>query len=217
MNRTPRSDGDGRSARRPASRAPEWASAATRPADRDLDAAAEEWDSLATALNDWGVKHVSNARPARAGIPRTPRELFERLARSADPRLQEAAIVLLLTHPCLAGAARAAIASLNGPLRDRAMRRYVAAAALQRMARTRIALALGQQPDIPSAYLDGLRLPSLDADFGRETLLVMAEDEEARYGHAAWRGYVALLDLFLAEIRRRDWGKPCGSASTGRG
>lgn len=88
-----------------------------------------------------------------------------------------------------------------------AMRCYVAAAALQRSARTRIALTLGPRSDIPPAYLDELDLPSLDEDYGRETLLALSADEEARYGHAAWRGYIALLDLFLREIRRQGWGQ----------
>ena len=200
----------------PAPGVPEPTGTAPRPGVSNADAADEEWDRLATALNHLGVKHVSHARPARGGVPREPSELFERLFRSGDPRLQEAAVILLLTRPDFAGEARAAIRSLDGPLRDRAMRRYVAAAALQRMARTRIALALGPQPDIPPAYLDELRLPPLDTDFGRDTLLALAADEEARYGYAAWRGYRALLDLFLAEIPRSGWGQPCGNASTER-
>lgn len=116
-------------------------------------------------------------------------------------------MVLLLTHPRLAGEARLVIASLEATLRDRAIRRYVAAAALQRIARSRIALSLGQQPDIPPAYLDELELPSLDQDYGRETLFALAADEQARYGHRALQGYLALLDLFLAEIRRKGWGR----------
>lgn len=168
---------------------------------------AREWDVLAVALQEWGVKHLSYAHRLRTGVPRTARELFERLASSGDPRLNEAEIVLLLTHPELAAEARLAISSLPDALRGRAMRRYVAAAALQRMARTRIALSLGQQPDIPPAYLDELGLPSLDEDYGREALLALATDEEVRYGHPALRGYLAVLDLFLNEVRRIGWGQ----------
>ena len=198
------------------------ASEAAGGADRGARATAteratDEWDALATALNAWGIKHVAPARPYRGDIPRTPRELFERLARTGDPRLQEASTMLLLTHPNLAPEARAAISALDRASRDRAMRRYVAAAAMQRMARTRIALHLGQQPDVSPAYLDELGLPGLEEDYGRETLLALAADEEQRYGNPAWRGYLTLLDRFLAEIRRRGWGKSCGSASTGRG
>ncbi len=94
------------------------------------------------------------------------------------------------------------------------MRRYVAAAALQRMARSRISLSLGRQPDIPPAYLDELGLSPLYEDFGRATLLALATEEEARYGYAAWRGYLALLDSFLTEIQRRDWGRLCDNLST---
>jgi len=64
--------------------------------------------------------------------------LFERLLTSREPRLQQAAIILLLTQPALAGSAIEAVRNLTGAARDRAMRRYVAAVAMQRMARTRI-------------------------------------------------------------------------------
>ena len=185
--------------------------AVTRSHRGDRDPAAGEWDTLAAALEERGIKHLSYGRRLRSGVPRTARELFARLARAEDPRLQEAGIVLLLTHPHLADEARLAISSLEGPLRERAMRRYVAAAALQRMARTRIALALGQQPDIPPAYLDELQLPPLDQDYGRETLLALAADEEARCRYPAWPGYLSLLDLFLNQIRRKGWGR-CAKA-----
>jgi hypothetical protein len=179
-------------------------------------AEADEWDELATALDRFGIKHIAPTRPRAAGVPETPRELFHRLALTEDPRLKEASIVLLLTHPNLTADARAAIDSIDGPPRDRAMRRYVAAAALQRMARTRISLTLGPQPEIPSAYLDELGLPPLEEDFGRVTLLALAEAEEARYGYVAWRGYLALLDAFLSNICRRDWGRMCVHPSTER-
>jgi hypothetical protein len=167
----------------------------------------DEWDRLATALNRRGVLHVAPARARRAGVPTSDRALFERLFRSADPRLQQAAVVLLLTHPESAPEARAAIAALEGAVKDRAMRRYVAAAALQRMARTRIASHLGNQPPISPAYLAELGVPPLDTEFGRAALLAVAEQEEALYGHDAWGTYRTLLDLFLGEIRRSRWGR----------
>ncbi len=167
---------------------------------------AAEWDSLTSALNRRGIVHVVPARARRAGVPRTDRALFERLFQSDDARLQQAAILLLLTHPGLAGEAGSAIDVLAGVARDRAMRRYVAAAALQRMARSRIASHLGPQPLIPPAYLDELGLSPLDAEFGRAALLELAEREQELYGYDAWGTYRSLLDLFLGEIRRRGWG-----------
>lgn len=175
---------------------------------------AEEWDRLATALNRWGIIHLAPERPVRRGAPHTAVELFERLALAAEPRLQQAAILLLLTHPELAPEAQSAIGRLAGVARDRAMRRYVASAAMQRMARTRIEMRLGPRPLIPTGYLDELGLPSLDLECGQETLIELACQEEARYGYNAWGTYRALLDLFLAEIRRREWGVPCDSAPT---
>ena len=172
--------------------------------DREL-----EWDTLATALNRLGIFHLAPGKVRRSGLPRTTQELFEGLWRTAEPRLHQAAVVLLLTRPDLARDAQAAIDGLNGTVRDRAMRRYVAAAALQRIARTRIMLDLGSRPLLPPAYLEELALPPLDAEFGRMTLGALAADEETRYGYDAWGTYWTLLDLFLSAIRRRGWGVPC--------
>jgi hypothetical protein len=173
----------------------------------------DEWDELTAALNQWGIIHVAPGRPHPHGASMSARDLIARLAQSTDPRLRQAIVPLLLTHPQLAGDARAAIEELSGTARDLAMRRYVAAAAMQRMARTRIEMRLGAQPAIPPAYLAELDLPSLDEAFGRETLLALAERERKRYGYDAWGTYRTLLDLFPAEMRRKGWGA-CANAPT---
>jgi hypothetical protein len=182
-----------------------------------LDAGADEWDTLTTALNCQGVRHLAPVKARRRGLPGTPRALFERLALTREPRLHQALVFLLLTRPELAAEARAAIDGLPAGSRDRATRRYVAAAALQRMARTRIGLRLGPQPLIEPAYLDELNLPPLDEAFGRETLIALAGQEQARYGYDAWQTYGVLLDLFLNELRRPNWGSSCDSAPIARG
>ena len=173
-------------------------------AGRD-DAEAEEWDTLASALNDWGILHVAPLRRRRERI--APEDLFWRLAEATDVRLREAAVLVLLTYPGQAPDAQAAMARLGGLARERAVFRYVAAAALQRMWRTRLQTDLGPHPLIPPAYLDELGLPPLEEDFGRPTLLALARIEEARFGHNAWAGYTSLMDLFLAEIRLTGWGR----------
>jgi hypothetical protein len=165
-----------------------------------------EWDTLATALNRRGIHHLAPGRVRRSGLPRTLRELYGRLWSTGTSRLHQATVFLLMTHPDSAIEAQAVIDALSGVERDRAIRRYVAAAALQRMARTRIGQHLGPQPLIPPAFLDDLDLPSLDDEFGRETLLALADQEQARYGYDAWGTYLNLLDLFLGEIRSRTWG-----------
>jgi hypothetical protein len=177
----------------------------------------DEWDELTTALNRWGVLHVGPGEPRPTGAPLTATELFLRLARSVEPRLQQAVVVLLLTHPELAANYQNAIDRLDGLTQERAKRRYVAATALQRMARTRIALQLGPQPEIPAAYLDDFALPPLDEEFGRVALLALAAQESDRFGYDAWGTYWTLLDLFLNEIRRRDWGVVCGPEPTENG
>jgi hypothetical protein len=189
--------------------------AETTPGIDPLDAFADDWDELTTALNRWGVLHVAPGALQSHGLPPSASELFARLWQATDPRLQQAGVVLLLTHPGLASDARSAIDELDGVTRERAKRRYVAAAALQRMAKTRIAMRLGLKALIPEAYLDDFDLPPLDGEFGRETLLALAEQEQGRFGYDAWGTYRALLDHFLNEIQRRDWGVVCESAPTG--
>lgn len=166
-----------------------------------------DWDTLTAALNGWGIIHVMPSTAIASLAPVPPDELFARLASSPEPRLQQAVIPLLLTHPHLAADAEAAIDRLAGTRRDRAMRRFVAAAAMQRMARTRIELQLGAQPLLPPTYVDTLALPPLDHDFGRATLLALSSQEHERYGYEAWGTYRTLLDLFLAESRRGAWGR----------
>lgn len=167
-----------------------------------------EWDELTAALNAYGVRHVLPGRhPRRGAALPAGVELFRRLAQSEDVRLQESIVVLLLTHPDLAGEARGAIEALTGAQRDRAARRYVAAAALQRMWRTRIELALGSQPLVEAAYLDELGLPDIDEEFGQAALWELSAQEERLYGYNAWAGYTSLMDMFLGQMRLSGWGK----------
>jgi hypothetical protein len=172
----------------------------------------DEWDVLASALNARGIRHIAPRRRRKRRFSDV--ELFRRLAQSSHARLREAAILWLLTDPSLAPAAQEAIAGLHGEVRGRAMLRYVAAAALQRMWRTRLQWDLGPQPLIPPAYLQELSLPSLNEDHGRAALLQLAQQEEEAFGHDAWAGYTSLMDLFLAEIALADWGRPKSSAAS---
>jgi len=167
----------------------------------------DDWDNLASALNDYGVLHVAPRRRRSTGLPLAPVQLFERLWTSRDARLQQATILLLLTRPDLAGSACTAIQNLSGAMRDRGMRRYVAAAALQRMAHTRIAMQLGPQSELPPHFLDELGLPPLSDEYGRAALFDLARREEELYGYDAWGSYLSLLELFLAESRRSGWGQ----------
>jgi hypothetical protein len=172
-----------------------------------MTAAEREWDRLATALNQHGIRHVAPGQPWRCAFPSDPTALVFELATAANVRLQQAVVPFLLTFPELAGAAQEAIAQLQDPQRDKAMRRYVDATAMQRMWRTRLQLALGEQPLIPPAYLEELELPPLNDAFGQTTLRVLAQQEEERYGYDAWATYAALMDLVLGEIELRQWGR----------
>lgn len=176
------------------------------------DAVAVEWDTLTAALNGYGIRHVAPVAEPRGPLP-TGSRLFHRLFASPQVRLQEAAIILLLTHPTLDADARRAIEGLEGRLATRAKLRYCAACALQRLWLTRISTDLGPFPPTASAYLDELGLPPLDRDFGRATLLAVCEREEDAFGYDAWAGYESLMGLFLAEIANPAWGARDAAAS----
>lgn len=171
----------------------------------------DDWDELAAALNAAGIRHIAPGASA-AAVPtqRLPAgsTLIARLLSADDVRLQEASVLLLLTRPNLADTFAAEAEHLPGETGVQAKHRYVAAAALQRMWRSRIAWALGPQALIPARYLDQLGLPDLDQDFGRATLRSLCELAEARWGYDAWAGYTSLLALFLNEIEHPAWGKP---------
>ena len=161
------------------------------------EAKAYEWDRLASALNHYGIDYLAPQKRIRWRSP-SDVDLFDQLARARSVRLQEGFTTLLLLHPEISDAARQAIERLDGDTRVRAMRRYVAAAALQRMWWTRLRTELGTTDQIPPSYLNDLELPDLDRDFGETALLDMSNREEETYGYDAWNGYNSLMDLFLS-------------------
>ena len=161
------------------------------------EATAYEWDRLATALNGYGIDYLAPHKRVRRR-PSSGVELFELLARAKSVRLQEGFTTLLLLHPEMADAAQQAIDCLEGDIRTRATRRYVAAAALQRMWWTRLRTELGTVLKIPEAYLAELELSDIDRDFGETALLEMSNREEEIYGYDAWNGYNSLMELFLS-------------------
>jgi hypothetical protein len=168
--------------------------------------AENEWDTLATALNRYGICHIAPGRRVSGKVPRGE-ELFYRLMTSTFVRLREATIQLLLTHPDLDVVARSAIERLGDNTRLKAIFYYVATCALQQMWWTRLAADLGPRRPIQPAYIEELGLPSLNADFGQAALLALSNQEEARFGYDAWAGYTSLMDLFLGELIDPRWGK----------
>jgi hypothetical protein len=168
-------------------------------------AGSDEWDVLATALNRCGIRHVAPDRWVHRGVP-IGQALIRALLTATSIRLQEAVTPFLLTYPERAADVQGVIVTLEGRARERAIGRYVAAAALQRLWRSRLACWLGPQPLIPDAYRSELGLPPLTSNHGEDTLWALAEWERSRWGHNAWAGYTALMDLFLTEITRPGWG-----------
>ena len=166
-----------------------------------------DWDVLAASLNSYGINHLAPSGQPDRSLVTDPEKLFRALVTARAVRLQEAAIVLLITHPSLAAAALTAIDSISGSARVQAVRRYVVACCLQRMWRSRLQLTLGPQRLIPPAFLDELHLPPLELDDGRATLRALAEREEEAHGHNAWDGYASLMNLVLAQVELPGWGR----------
>jgi hypothetical protein len=140
-----------------------------------------ERDALTTTLTQLGMVDLALGGRPRRGIPPDPRGLFRRRCGSDDPRLHEA-IIHLLTRPDFAVVARALIADLTRESWDGAARRYLAAAAMLRIARPPIPEHLGEAALIGPAYVLVRSTPPLDEDFGRKALRALANAEDARHG-----------------------------------
>lgn len=167
-------------------------------AERATSGESEEWDALVADLAAYGVDHLWQNR-APANEPRSAEALFAALFESSSPRLHQASAALLLVRPDLAPAAQRAILGLPALPRDRAMRRYMAAAYLQRIARSRLRSLFGDQPELPTTYAAELNLPDAEARFGEHALEVLSDEESRRYGYDAWGTYWRLLETVLRQ------------------
>jgi hypothetical protein len=83
------------------------------------------------------------------------------------------------------------------------MRRYVAAAALQRLARTRITMQLGPQPELPAYFLEDLGVPPLAEEYGRVALFKLSQQEEALYAVKYRRSIVRSWETLATESSDR--------------
>src|SRR5437660_1694752 len=100
---------------------------------RTAEAGAAEWQRLVESLRTHGVRHLSLPASSTDAPPLPLAELVDDLLRTPDPRLRQAVVPLLLTHPEYARLVQERIEHLPPELADRARRLYLVSAALQRM------------------------------------------------------------------------------------
>ena len=173
-----------------------------------------EWDLLSTALTRYGI-HV--ARPVDVPVGAIPwgRHLITRLLGSRSLRLQEAAVLLLATHPHLVPEAHAVVRDAGGLhpsgglAQIRAAHRYVAASALRRGILTdtgdrgRTAALFGREILEDLNFITNEEAPDLG------TLDEIAKREDGRYGYErASIAYCALTRLLIGAQTETRYGVP---------
>ncbi len=115
----------------------------------------QEVERLIAELRARGIAYLSggHAAPIRARVAQAPLEpalLLRRLAECQESRVRNAIIGLLLRHPELAAALPAAIEGATPEAAEQIITLALAALYLQRLWRTRLALAFGSQPWLPA-------------------------------------------------------------------
>lgn len=130
-------------------------------------------------------------------------QLMTGLAASKDGRARFALAGLMLRHPELAEAVArlASDPALSDPVRAELRKQYAAAAYLQRMWRTRLALCLGVKDTlIPERFTRELNLPPADDMFGERGLRELCD----RSPFNDWSSYEQVVDLLCDQ--------PCAKA-----
>jgi hypothetical protein len=153
---------------------------------------ADDPDRLVAELRARGVRYLSGGREAELEqavmeAPLQPAELLCHLAASAEPRVRDATIALLLLHPELAGAvadiaqhAAESDSAKADTVTEQVVVLALAAAYLRHIWRTRLTLALGPTPWLPLPQWQAREMPApwhLDGEWG---LRALAERERRR-------------------------------------
>ncbi len=127
-----------------------------------------EWDRLASALAQLGIRYLPADADATPEI--TGQELLRELVSCGDPRLQDAAVALLLLQPELARVVETD-AALDAEPRRRLAVTVVVAASLQREWKFSLDIYAPDRPWIDAPPLAiRLGLPDPAEDFGRAAL-----------------------------------------------
>ena len=135
-------------------------------------------DSLVAALRKHGVDWLAPSDAANCEV--APEILVASLAAHDDPRLRSALTGLFILHPEFSAVVNNAVNALDAAARDELTARYMAAAYLQRLWRTRLGLYLGDYNELPDLFSVSLSLPTANEGYGKIGLHVLAEWHKKR-------------------------------------
>ncbi len=154
-----------------------------------------ERDDLVAGLHERGVCYLA---PTPTGDERrmADEELLIGLAQTKDARLRFALAGLMLVRPQLAEVCAALIELrhmqfLPKTIQAELQKQYLAAMYLQRMWRTRLRMAIGEQPLIPERFVQELNLPSADTMHGEMGLHHLTHSSPFN----EWSSYQQVVDL----------------------
>lgn len=160
------------------------------------------------ALRERGVDWLA---PSDAqGSPLPDDSLIASIAACDDARLRAALTGLFLLHPSLADVVPEALAWLKEARLAYAevelMARYMAAAYLQRLWRTRLQRYLAGMPDLPDLFSSRLELPAAQEGFGKPGLFALAQ-WHAQSGTVTYNRlaeYNSVLEHLIASLKLRN-------------
>lgn len=162
-------------------------------------------ETLVAALTRHGVDWLAPS-DAIGGEGLEPHLLIASLAAHADPRLRAALTGLFILRPEVSAFLSAALRELNSEARDELTARYMAAVYLQRLWRTRLALYLGEFPDLPPLVPESLGLPGAGHGYGKIGLHALAHWHQRRspapYNRLA--EYNRQMEHVIAALKMRE-------------
>lgn len=160
-------------------------------------------DVFVAALRAHGVGFFAPSDAHERSSRLTARQLIAGLAGSPDARLRDGLAALFVRHPELAPEASIAVATLDAATAEVLRGQYTAAACLQRLWQTTLALYLPAMPMLPDLFGAELALPPLDDHYGEQALRELAA--RARYNQlAAWH---AVIEQLLAQLAQESRGE----------
>jgi hypothetical protein len=153
-------------------------------------------DRLVAALRRLGVGFYAPSDAEEGPRALTASELISGLAASPEARLRDALVALLMRHPEFAPDIAVTSGKLRGPAAEALREQYTAAACLQRLWRTTLALYLPDTAPLPDLFGPQLDLPPLDDFHGELALRELAARSDFNQ-LAAWH---AVADQLLAQL-----------------
>jgi hypothetical protein len=158
-------------------------------------------DALVAALRTRGIGFFAPSDAYEGPNRLSSRQLIAGLAGSPDARLRDGLAALVVRHPELAPEASITLGMLDAAAAEVLRVQYTAAACLQRMWRTTLALYLPVMPKLPDLFGAELVLPPLDEQYGEWALRELA----ARARHNQLAAWYAVIEQLLAQLAQEAY------------